>query len=276
MDRRATAKGKAAEGQVDHLITSIRTHERHSALREGRVSQFMKWRSLDESTSEPDDRSLREQFAERKEIIRQYVSAEVLEVHARVVTELRASGISERAIKIGEKAPSFELPDHQGKLVSSTTLLQQGKLVISFIRGRWCPFCVGQLEAMDRVLPEIQQRGASLVATSPQTMQQSFFMADQHRLRFPLLSDAGNKVAKQFGLVYQVPEEQQIIYRRAFINLPFANGDPGWELPIPATYVIAPDSSVLFSSVDPDYSQRPEPQEILSQLNIGSSLPESA
>jgi len=104
------------------------------------------------------------------------------------------------------------------------------------------------------------------VAISPQTVKQSFFMADQHALRFPLLSDSGNGVARQFGLVYRVPDEQKAIYQRAFINLPLANGDESWELPIPATYIIDRDGRVLWRSADEDYTERPEPQEIVARL----------
>jgi peroxiredoxin len=93
-------------------------------------------------------------------------------------------------------------------------------------------------------------------------------MADQHKLRFPLLSDSGNKVARQFGLVYRVPEDQEAIYRRAFVNLPFANGDDSWELPIPATCILDRDGTVLYASADEDYTERPEPAEILVQLTL--------
>jgi peroxiredoxin len=135
--------------------------------------------------------------------------------------------------------------------------------VINFFRGRWCPFCVGQLEAMNLILPQIEQAGAALLAISPQTVQQSFFMVDQHKLGFPLLSDAGDQVARQFGLVYRVPDEQQAIYRRAFINLPFANGDDSWELPIPATFILDGDGNVLYAAANEDYTERPEPADIL-------------
>ena len=108
---------------------------------------------------------------------------------------------------------------------------------------------------MNLILPQIEQAGASLVAISPQTVQQSFFMVDQHKLRFPLLSDAGNQVARQFGLVYRVPDEQQAIYRRAFVNLPFANGDDSWELPIPATFILDRDGTILYASADEDYTR---------------------
>ena len=226
----------------------------------------MKWRSLEESAQIEDTQPLRDILAERKALIAKYVPPETLSIHARVVTELRQSRISERALSVGQKAPCFELKDHNGRAVSSADLLAKGHLVICFFRGRWCPFCVGQLEAMNMVVGQFQDAGASLVAISPQTVQQSFLMADQHRLRFPLLSDGANQVARAFGLVYRVPEEQQSIYRRAFINLPFANGDESWELPVPATYLIRPDGSIRYASVNPDYSERPEPSEILTHL----------
>jgi peroxiredoxin len=224
----------------------------------------MKWRSLQESGSYSDMRPLREIFAERKDLIAKYVPADVQAVHARAVAGLKAQGIAACALKVGDESPSFELPDHNGKLVSSHQLLAERRLVLSFIRGRWCPFCVGQMEAMSYIAAAIEAAGASLVAVSPQTEKQAFFMHDQHKLAFPLLVDAHNQLARQFGLVYRVPEEQQGLYRSTFVNLPFANGDSSWELPIPATFVVDRDRSILFASVNEDYSERPEPLEILS------------
>jgi peroxiredoxin len=226
----------------------------------------MKWRSLEESSPGADTRSLREQFAERKDLIAKYVPAEARAIHARVVADLKASRIEQRALAAGAMAPAFELKDQSNKLVRSSDLLMQGRVAICFLRGRWCPFCVGQVEAMNRILPQIHAAGATLVGVSPQTIQQSFFMTDQHKLRFPLLSDAGNQVARAFGLVYRVPDDQQAIYRRAFVNLPFANGDESWELPVPATYVLERDGRGLWASVDADYSVRPEPEEVLEHL----------
>jgi peroxiredoxin len=227
----------------------------------------MKWRSLEESTPGTDTRSLNEIFAERKALIAKYVPPDIQGVHARVIAELKAKHLAGSALSVGAKVPVFELNNHKSTPHSSTELLGKGRLVICFFRGRWCPFCVGQLEAMNLMLPQIEQSGASLVAISPQTVQQSFFMADQHKLRFPLLSDAGNQVARQFGLVHCVPDDQQAIYRRSFVNLPFANGDNSWELPIPATFIVECDGTILYASADEDYTDRPEPQEILRQLS---------
>jgi peroxiredoxin len=227
----------------------------------------MKWRSLEESAAGTETRSLAEVFAERKELIAKYVPAEIQAIHQRAIAEVRDSGIAGRALHTGDKVPDFELPDQNGMLVRTANLLQKGTLVVCFFRGRWCPFCVGQLEAMNTIYPRIQALGALLVGISPQTAHQSYLMVDQHRLRFPLLSDAANKVAKQFGLVYRVPGYQQEIYQRAFVNLPFANGDNSWELPIPAVYVMGQDSTIQCASANPDYTERPEPGEILQILS---------
>ena len=226
----------------------------------------MKWRSLEEKIAGVEPRLLRETLSERKEKIAKYVPAAALEVHARVIAELRAQGLAAKSLAMGARAPEFSLPDQNGKTVSSIELLSRGRLVICFIRGRWDPFCCGQMEAMNRVFPEIESAGASLVAISPQTVKQSFFMVDQHKLRFPLLSDSGNQVARQFGLVYRVPDEQQAIYRRAFVNLPFVNGDESWELPIPASYILDRDGTVLFASANEDYTERAEPGEMVGLL----------
>jgi peroxiredoxin len=226
----------------------------------------MKWRSLEESSQETDIRPLSEIFAERKELIAKYVPAETQAVHARAIAQLKKENLAANILPLRASMPEFQLRDHDGKGVASTDLLAKGRLVLCFIRGRWCPFCVAQMEAMNLVLLEIEQAGATLVAISPQTVQQSFFMRDQHKLRFPLLSDPGNNVARQFGLTYHVPDEQRAVYQRAFVNLPFVNGDDSWELPIPATYIVDRDGTVLYAFGDEDYTERPEPEDILLAL----------
>jgi peroxiredoxin len=236
----------------------------------------MKWRSLEESVPASEIRSLREIYAERKNLIAKYVPAETGVVHAHAVAELKQQKLAANVLPVGAQIPQFELQDHNGKMVSSDDLLARGRLVICFIRGRWCPFCVGQMEGMNLMLPRFEQEfgqaGATLVAISPQTVKQSFFMHDQHKLRFPLLSDSGNRVARQFGLVYRVLAAQEAVYRRAFVNLPFTNGDDSWELPIPATYLIDRDGTILYASANEDYTERPEPAEMVELLQSSNHL----
>ena len=224
----------------------------------------MKWRGLEESTvAGLGGKTLKQQLEQRRQLAERYTPAEVVALYQRAIDDLLALGIPERALKCGNSAPEFELSDEIEKPVSSTALLAHGPLIICFFRGRWCPFDIGQLEAMNESLPQFRTAGASLVAISPQKPQQAFFMRDQHKLQFPLLCDAGNRVARQFGLVHRVAEYQEQLYRKSFVNLPFANGDDSWELPVPATYVVGSDGVIRFARVDVDYRQRPEPMEIL-------------
>ena len=226
----------------------------------------MKWRSLEESSPALDTRPLRQIFAERKELIAKYVPPETQAIHARAVAQLKEKHFAANILPVGAKAPRFDLPDHDGRIVRSSDLVAKGTLVLCFIRGRWCPFCVGQMEAMNLVLPQIEQAGATLVAVSPQTVKQAFFMHDQHKLRFPLLSDADNQVARKFGLTYRVPDAQEAVYRKAFVNLPFTNGDDSWELPIPATYIVDREGTIGYASANEDYTQRPEPDDLVRAL----------
>jgi peroxiredoxin len=223
----------------------------------------LKWRGL--STEQDSARpgvSLAQRLMEIKAGIAQYVRPENQAINERAVAELESSGIVERTLPIGAKAPEFTLPDQHGKMVSSADLLAKGKLIINFYRGRWCPFCVTELETYRDMYEEIKAPGTQLVAISPQTVKHSAFTADQHKLRFPVLSDAGNKVTRQFGLVYRVPEYQENLFRSVFINLPLANGDESWELPLPATYVIDSDGTVSYAKAFADYTIRPEPDGI--------------
>jgi peroxiredoxin len=226
----------------------------------------MKWRSLEESAPPVGVRPLREIYAERKELIAKYVPAATQAVHVEAIGELKQRQLAASILSVGARAPRFELEDHDGKIVRSQDLLAHGRLVLCFIRGRWCPFCVGQMEAMNVIVPHLEQAGGVLAAISPQTVRQSYFMHDQHKLRFPLYSDAGNKVARQFGLTYRVPAPQEAVYRGAFVNLGFTNGDDTWELPIPATYILDRDGTIVYSSANEDYTDRPEPMAILEIL----------
>jgi peroxiredoxin len=178
--------------------------------------------------------------------LRSLVPAERLATVERAVEELTRSGLAERALKAGDRAPNFELPDGDGMLWRSENLLSpftpqpgvNGALAIVFYRGRWCAYCNTQLAALQEIHPQIAAAGASLVAISPQTQKHSYMTRDMHKLRFPVLSDSGNHVARKFGLVYRVPAELQAMYEGIFTKLPGYNGDQSWELPLAASYVV--------------------------------------
>lgn len=190
----------------------------------------------------------------------------VIETMHRATAELIASGAATRALKAGDKAPAFTLPDPDGRPVSSDDLLRTGPLVISFYRGVWCPYCNMELQALQEVLPQLQQAGASLVAISPQLPANSRKAMRQNGLEFPILSDAGNEVAAAFGLRFTLPDYLVELYRSLKNELPAFNGDASWTLPMPARYVIAPDGVIVYAEVNPDYTRRPEPSDMLPAI----------
>ena len=185
-------------------------------------------------------------------------------VHADM--ELAASGIAQRALKTGDRAPDFRLPDARGGYVRLKDLLAAGAVVLCFYRGGWCPYCNLELRALQQVLPEITRLGAKLVAVSPQTPDESLSTTEKNALSFSVLSDIGSTAAKSFGIAYDLAEELRSLYARSDDALPEKNGDKSWVLPIPATYVIDADGTVALSFVDVDYRNRLEPAEILTAL----------
>jgi peroxiredoxin len=208
--------------------------------------------------------SLQDQLDEITANTRHLVQAERLAIGERAVEELFATGIEERILPVGAMAPEFALKDSSGKLVRSADLLETGPLILKFFRGRWCSYCVTELETWRDLYGRLRERDVLLAAAGPQIERQSDFMANQHGLPFPVLSDPGNKVAEQFGLVWKVPDYMQSYYRSILVNIPFVNGDQSWRLPLPATYVIGRDRRVLFAEAHADFRVRPEPEEALA------------
>jgi peroxiredoxin len=210
--------------------------------------------------------TLQDQLDEITANTRKLVQAERLAIGERAVEELFASGIEEGILPVGAMAPEFALNDSAGKLVRSADLLAVGPLVVKFFRGRWCSYCVTELETYRDLYGQIRERGGLLVAIGPQTQRQSDFAVQQHGLAYPLLHDPGAKLAEQFGLVYTVPEYHQRYLKSILVNLPFLNGESSWRLPMPATYVIGRDGRVTFAEAHADFRVRPEPDEVLDSV----------
>ncbi len=208
--------------------------------------------------------ALQDQLDEITANTRNLVQPERMAVSERAVAELFASGIEERILPVGAIAPEFTLPDASGRPVRSADVLALGPLVLNFFRGRWCAYCVTELEAWRDFYPTLRESGALLAAIGPQTARQSDFMVGQHGLPFPVLTDPGCALAEQFGLAYTIPEYHRDYYRSILVNIPFVNGDQSWRLILPATYVLARDRRVLYARAYADFRVRPEPDEVLT------------
>jgi peroxiredoxin len=170
------------------------------------------------------------------------------------------------SLQEGEWVEDFELPDATGRTVRLSDLLAAGPVVLTFYRGGWCTYCSTYLRALQAALPAFRAAGAQLLAISPQTPDASARTAARLEIGFHVLSDHDNRVARRFGLVFQLPEAFRRAYAALDIDLPATNGSTSFELPVPATYVIDRDRRIAYASVDADYTRRPHPGEILDRL----------
>jgi len=182
------------------------------------------------------------------------------------IAGLCETGLGDDALRVGEVAPDFALPDADGRTVDFAEILARGPAVISFYRGSWCPYCNLELRALQQHLPEFAANGATLVAISPELPDASRKLVERDGLRFPVLSDTGNRVARLFGLMFRLPDALVDFYRGNGIDLAARNGDTVWELPVPATYVVGCDGVVAWAHVDCDYRRRAEPADVLAAM----------
>jgi peroxiredoxin len=206
---------------------------------------------------------------------RALVQPERLAVSEQATAELFASGIEDRVLKVGAQAPEFTLPDAlTGKPVHSTDLLALGPLVINFFRGRWCPYCVTELETWRDLYPAVRKKGALFVAISPQTPRQNNFALQQHDLPFPILSDPGAQVAANFGVAYTVPQAHRRYYQSILVNIPFYNSggtylhasEASWRLPLPGIFVLNQANTIVFAEAHADFRVRPEPADVMQAV----------
>jgi peroxiredoxin len=191
---------------------------------------------------------------------------EAVEALHRATDELIASGAQGRALKVGDVAPEFTLPDADGAPVSSRTLLARGPLVVTFYRGVWCPYCNFDLSALEEARSEIEARGATLVAISQQTAANSRKSQRQNGLGFPILGDHGGEVAARFGVRWTLPDYLRVVQKALGADLTLFNGEDSWTLPMPARYVIGQGGVIAYAEVNADYTRRPEPSAVFPIL----------
>ena len=195
------------------------------------------------------------------------IGPEQLAVVDQATRELIASGIKASVLKEGDHVDDFVLNDANGKPLRLKSLLAHGPVVISFYRGGWCPYCNIELRGLQRVMEQIAALGASLVAISPELPDNSLSTIEKNDLTFPVLSDIGNVIGRQFGIVYRISEKMLGLFERSNLDLAKVNGSrAAADLPMPGTFVLDKSGVIRLAFVDEDYTKRLDPDDVLNAL----------
>lgn len=197
---------------------------------------------------------------------REKMPAEVLQTMAQTTKELKDTGIENRALRTGDSMPDFSLPNQHGEMRRFKDYLEDSPVVLNIYRGGWCPYCNFEMKALADALPEIKAAGAQLVGMAPETPEHALETASRHDIGIDILSDQGNVVSEQLGLVFSLAEELRPIYLGAELDIPAYNGDDSFLLPVPATYIVGTDGVIQADFVNADYTQRLEPSDIVALL----------
>lgn len=209
--------------------------------------------------------SLQAALDARKDSFVKSSPAELVELFEQGVDDVAGSGVLESALQVGDLAPDFTLPSATGDSVTLSRLLMDGPVILTWYRGGWCPYCNLQLRALDGALPQIREAGGQLVAISPEVPDSSLSTAEKSALDFPVLSDVGNKVAREFGIAYVLPVAIQDAFAGR-LDIPAYNADSTMTLPLAVTYIVGTDRIIKYAFVDPDYRKRAEPAALVAFL----------
>lgn len=215
--------------------------------------------------------SLSKILAEKKATNSQKIPADLWAIMERSTNALKEASLSSNAISKGQTLPAFTLPDVNGNPIALESF-DTDFLVISFYRGGWCPFCNIELKALQEILPQLKALNTGLVAITPETPDNSLTTTEKNELSFSVLSDIGNTYAKSLGLVFQMPEDLRAVYHGFNLNVDQHNGNKDYELPMPATYIIDKNKTIIHSFIPEDYTERLDPETILDSIKKASAV----
>ncbi len=213
----------------------------------------------------PPPRFLDRQLAERKAAFQEQAPPETAEAFEKGIRDAGESEVMQTALRVGDRAPDFTLPNAEFRKVTLSDLLEHGPVVIVWHRGGWCPYCNIQLRAYQSMLPRIEATGATLLAISPELPDKTVVTANENELSFEVLSDVGNRIAGEYGLVYTLSPGVRKFFKGR-IDFGQYYGEPTPELPLSATYVIDKSGVIRYAFVEADYRVRAEPADVIAVL----------
>lgn len=182
--------------------------------------------------------------------------------------EIAASPTQVRPVLIGHSVADVFLRDDQGEPASLADVLGGKPTVIVFYRGGWCPFCNFQLGQLRDVQAELIEMGVQLVAMTPDPPGALRGVTRKHQLQYKLLSDSDMAAAEAFGVAYQLSKDQIVRYKKHDIFMSNTAGEPRYQLPVPAIFLVNEEGVVEFTYVNPDPEIRIQPELLLTAARL--------
>ncbi len=169
-------------------------------------------------------------------------------------------------LKVGDKAPAIKGIDQNGKQISLKDILKNGEVVVIFYRGQWCPYCKKQLSHLNDSLSYITAKGASIIAITPETVDNIKKTINNTKATFSIVEDKGLAIMKSYKVNFALDNKTIETYKKYGIDFNVANGDNGANLPIPATYIIGKNGKIKYVFFNADYTKRASVENILKNL----------
>ena len=192
-------------------------------------------------------------------------SPEDIKIMTRAATDLN-NAMPNPGLKVGTKAPDFQLPNAHGEIITLSSLLAKGPVIINFYRGAWCPFCNIELRSLSSYKDKFKEYGANIVSITPQQPDKSLVQSKKGKFPFDILSDLDSSVIKKYNLFFTLPDDLVKVYKKLGLNIESFNGKGRNELPIPGTYVVDKNGVIRAAFANTDYKKRMEPKAIIEAL----------
>ena len=223
-----------------------------------------KSQELGEDGQGQENLSLQDKLDAYANVAKTKIPADNKKVMIEALQRLKNQQLETKFPKIGDKARNFELKDFNGQEVELYDILEEKAVVLLFYRGSWCPYCNMELKEYKDYYQQFADAGLELLAISPEQPAFSERFANKNFFPFPLLFDKKNKVAKKYHLSFELDPELVPIYKQFGIDIGVRNGYGKWEIPVPATLIIAKDKTIKYVFADVDYKNRAEPDSVLA------------
>lgn len=187
-------------------------------------------------------------------------------VYDELVERLNVIDRGEVGPQLGEAMPQFNLPDENGRLVTLTSLLRTGPVVISINRGHWCPYCKLDLRSLAEINGEIERLGARTIAIMPDSAEFTEGYTSKNSLPFPVLSDIDLGYSLSLDLIFWVGDQIGELYRQAGVELEKYHGNHAYFLPMASKFIVGRDGLVKARQVNTEFRERMEPAAIIAAL----------